>query len=129
MFKIGDAVRPGSFFGGTGGQRGIRSIVKRAQHSRDIAQGRKLAPSLFRGPSWLTLKIDNDEVLFCAKHLSQVEVTVNPCTYGRDLPLQKRREPPQDFRLQVEQSLDLLRCNLGQVRGPEQLEDIGRAHV
>ena len=57
-------------------QRGESRVVKRTNHSADVAQAVVLAPSLGQRLVGRPVEIDDDEVLARVKHLLQVKIAV-----------------------------------------------------
>src|SRR5271165_981372 len=63
---------------------GDARVIKRADHSRDIAQRRTLAPAVGEGPRRLTLEVDNKKVVLYDENLAEVEVPVKARFQGLD---------------------------------------------
>src|SRR5690242_7475963 len=60
----------------------VGPVVKRAQHSGDVAQGGILDATLADGPPGISFEIDEDEVFPGKENLSQMKVAVNSGSHG-----------------------------------------------
>src|SRR6266851_1062895 len=56
--------------------RGVRRVVERAQHARDVAQCAAFDPPLAQRPRRLAFEVDDHEVVARPQHLSEVIVAV-----------------------------------------------------
>src|SRR6187431_2963226 len=63
-------------------QRDMRGVMKGADHSREIDDGKMLAPAFGQWPGRFSLVIDNNEILACIENLAEVIISVAPDAHG-----------------------------------------------
>src|SRR5207249_11101044 len=68
-------------------QAGIGDIVKGADHSSQVAQGRTFDAAFAQWSRGLAFKISDHKIPACVQHLAKVKITVNTNAHSRNASL------------------------------------------
>src|SRR5215471_10605449 len=91
-------------------------VIKRSNHSGDIAQWRALAPAVGQRPRRLTLEIDDEEIVLYDQHLAEVEIPVESGLLRLDLIRDQLSDLTEEAVTLREQALDEFLAGSRQVR-------------
>src|SRR5579862_2722737 len=94
-------------------QRGLGSVIERANHSRDVAQWTAFDAALAQRPAGFTFEVDNEEVLSGVQKMAEMQITMGTNSQRVHRYLIDRAIPVEDRILQGQH---LFRDRMNRVR-------------
>src|SRR6478736_2504154 len=95
-------------------ENSMRDVMKRADHAGNILNGRPFDAPFAHGPRVVSIKVGNDVIASCIKHVGEMKVAMVSSTHTRDPGVAERRETFAQCILALQDCPGFFLCRLRQ---------------